>query len=219
MSQSTAPSTVNLNEKALLADPAPLGLAGFAFTTFLLSFVNAGWLDANAVGVVIPLAVFYGGLGQLLAGVFEMRKGNTFGFTAFCSYGAFWLFFATLNILAGMGIVTAPAVAVGAALLLYGIFTFYMWIPAMFANLGLNLTFLFLWLAFVALGLGDVLPNSTIKMAGGYLGILAATAAAYTSFAIVANANLGAGTVPLGPALKRRAKAVKAPLVATPAQP
>ncbi len=219
MSESTTPSTANLNEKALLADPAPLGLAGFAFTTFLLSFVNAGWLDASSVGVVIPLALFYGGLGQLLAGVFEMRKGNTFGFTAFSSYGAFWLFFATLNILAKMGLVAAPGVAVGTALLLYGIFTLYMWIPAMFANLGLNLTFLFLWLAFLTLGLGDILPNATIKTAGGYLGILAASCAAYTSFAIVTNSNLGPGTVPLGPGLRRRAKAVKAPLGATAVHP
>ena len=208
----------SVNEKALMADPAPLGLAGFAFTTFHLSFINVGWLDGSAVGVVVPLALFYGGLAQILAGVFEMRKGNTFGFTAFGSYGAFWLFFASMVLLGNMGLIQTPAVAVGTALLLYGLFTFYMWIPAMFANLGLNLTFLFLWLAFVFLGLGDVLPNALAKIAGGYFGILAAAAAAYTSFALVANSNLGAGTIPLGPGVRRRAKAVRAPYTAAQAE-
>ena len=97
-----------LSESIMAGDPAPLGLAGFAFTTFLLSFVNSGifggaasgtaWLAAsgttadNMISLVIPLAFFWGGLAQFIAGLFEMRKGNTFGFTAFCSYGAFWLF-------------------------------------------------------------------------------------------------------------------------------
>lgn len=208
MSQSTVFPNPSVHDKALLADPAPLGLAGFAFTTFLLSFVNVGWLkEADAIGTVIPLAIFWGGLGQLLAGVFEMRKGNTFGFTAFSSYGAFWLFVAFLLILGNVGVVTVTGVAFGTALLLFGIFTFYMWIPAMFANLGLNLTFLFLWLAFLFLGLGKVLPNDTATLAGGVFGILAAAAAAYTSFAIVTNSNLGPGTIPLGPGIRRRNKA------------
>ncbi len=208
MSQQMMFPSPSVHDKALLADPAPLGLAGFAFTTFLLSFINVGWLTgADAIGTVIPLAIFWGGLGQLLAGVFEMRKGNTFGFTAFSSYGAFWLFFATLEILGALHVVVVTDVAVGTSLLLFGIFTFYMWIPAMFANLGLNLTFLFLWLAFVFLGLGDILPNGTVTQVGGVLGILAAAAAAYTSFAIVTNSNLGPGTIPLGPGMRRRTKA------------
>ena len=191
-----------------MADPAPLGLAAFAFTTFLLSFANAGWLAGTAVFVVMPLAMFYGGTMQVIAGCFEMRKGNTFGFTAFSSYGAFWLFIAFLLILGNLGIgFKVNDVALGTALLLFGIFTFYMWIPAMFANLGLNLTFLFLWLAFVFLGLGDVLPNGTATQFGGAFGSRAAAAAAFVSFAIVTNSNLGAGTVPLGPAVPRRKKA------------
>ncbi len=198
----------SVHDKALLADPAPLGLAGFAFTTFLLSFVNVGWISpADGFGTVIPLAIFWGGLCQLLAGVFEMRKGNTFGFTAFSSYGAFWLFVAFLLILNNIHVVVLTDIAFGTSLLLFGIFTFYMWIPSLFANLSLNLTFLFLWLAFVTLGLGKVLPNDTVTQVGGVFGILAATAAAYTSFAIVTNSNLGPGTIPLGPALHRRNKA------------
>lgn len=206
----TNTDTVSMGEKALMADPAPLGLAAFAFTTFLLSFANAGWLTpAGTVDVVIPLAIFYGGTMQVIAGAFEMRKGNTFGFTAFSSYGGFWLFFASLEILALLGIVHPSLSAIGAALLLWGIFTFYMWIPAMFANASLNLTFLTLWLAFVMLGLGDLYSTAsygpTLTQAGGYFGLGAAFFAAYTSFAIVTNSVVGAKTIPLGPSIRRKA--------------
>jgi succinate-acetate transporter protein len=185
-------------DKALAADPAPLGLAAFAFTTFLLSFANAGWLPSATAGVVLPLALAYGGLCQLLTGVFEMRKGNTFGFTAFCSYGAFWLFYALLQLLAGMKMVEAPSSAVGAALVLWGIFTLYMWIPAMTTNMALNLTFLFLWITFFVLGAGDLLLIPLLTNAGGYLGIITASFASFTSFAIVTNSVVGTGTIPLG---------------------
>lgn len=187
--------------KALLADPAPLGLAGFAFTTFLLSFSNAGIL--KDAGAVVPLAIAYGGLGQLLAGVFEMRKGNTFGFTAFSSYGAFWLFYALLNLFAGSGMITISSTEVGYSLILWGFFTLYMWLPAMMASTSLNLTFLFLWLAFFALGIGAVTNSVAITHVGGYLGFFTAFFAAYTSFAIVTN-SVRPGTLPLGPGLFKK---------------
>jgi hypothetical protein len=185
-------------DRALTADPASLGLAAFAFTTFLLSFANAGWLPAETASVVLPLALAYGGLCQLLTGAFEMRRGNTFGFTAFCSYGAFWLFYATLVLLSDVKIITPTSDAVGAALILWGIFTLYMWVPAMTTTLALNLTFLFLWITFFLLGAGALLNSSPLTNAGGYLGIVTATVAAYTSFAIVTNSVAGPGTVPLG---------------------
>jgi succinate-acetate transporter protein len=193
-------------EKALLADPAPLGLAAFAFTTFLLSFANAGLLPATTAAVVMPLAFAYGGLGQLITGVFEMRKGNTFGFTAFSSYGAFWLFYALLVLFKSMGIINPPAIAIGTALILWGIFTFYMWIPTLTINLSLTLTFLFLWLAFFVLGAGDITGNTSLTQLGGYIGFLTAGFAAYTSFAIVTNSVVGPDTIPLGPKIlgKRR---------------
>lgn len=192
------------SEKALVADPAPLGLAAFAFTTFLLSFMNAGFLPSSTAQVVVPLAVFYGGLGQLLAGVFEMRKGNTFGFTAFSSYGAFWLFYALLVLLKSMNIINPPAAAIGVALILWGFFTLYMWVPAMFSSLSLNLTFLFLWLAFFVLGAGDLTGITLLTNIGGYLGFATGFFAAYTSFAITTNSVVGAGTLPLGRAMHRR---------------
>jgi len=212
-----------LSENILNGDPAPLGLAGFAFTTFLLSFVNSGifggaapgfaWLAASGttaaqmVTLVVPLAFFWGGLAQFIAGLFEGRKGNTFGFTAFCSYGAFWLFVALFFILTGMGVLTPLGgnvatkefgQAFGVTLILFGVFTFYMWIPAMHLNLDLNLTFLFLWLAFFLLGLGDYTNNTGLVALGGIAGLLTALFAAYGSFAIVTNSVLGVKRLPLG---------------------
>lgn len=187
--------------KVFLADPAPLGLAGFAFTTFLLSFSNAGIISAS--GAVVPLAIAYGGLGQLLAGVFEMRKGNTFGFTAFSSYGGFWLFYALLNLFAGSGMISITNTEVGYSLILWGFFTLYMWLPAMMASVALNLTFLFLWLAFFTLGIGAITGTVLWTHIGGYLGFGTAFFAAYTSFAIVTN-SVRPGTLPLGPGIGKK---------------
>ncbi len=196
------------SEKALLADPAPLGLAAFAFTTFLLSFANAGILDAaTTVPVVLPLAFAYGGLAQLMTGVFEMKKGNTFGFTAFTSYGSFWLFYALLVLFGSTGVVNLAVLktAIGTALVLWGILTLYLWIPAMTVSLSHNLVFLGLWITFFVLGAGDLTYgasySATITHAGGYLGIATAIFAAWTSFAIVTNSVVGKGTIPLGPGL------------------
>ncbi len=204
MSQPTVPSATSMGEKALMADPAPLGLAAFAFTTFLLSISNAQWLSSGVVDAVVPLAMFYGGTMQILAGAFEMRKGNTFGFTAFCSYGAFWWYYAILVLLGPvLGILHPSAAAIGASLILWGLLTFYLWIPAMFANFTLNMTFLFLWLAFFALGIGELMTVSTATVLGGYFGLFTAFFAAYTSFAIVTNSVVGPGTIPTGPGMRK----------------
>jgi succinate-acetate transporter protein len=195
-------SATSMGEKALMADPAPLGLAAFALTTFLLSFQNTGLLPATTAQVVMPLAFAYGGLAQLMTGAFEMRKGNTFGFTAFTSYGSFWMFYALLVLLASLKIIALPMGAVGTALILWGFFSLYMWVSAMTANLSLNLTFLFLWLALFFLGAGAVYGSTLATHIGGCLGFGTGFFAAYTSFAIVTNSVVGAGTIPLGPGLK-----------------
>jgi succinate-acetate transporter protein len=195
-----------ISEKALLADPAPLGLAAFAITTFLLSFANAGLVPASTVAVVMPLALTYGGITQLIVGGFEMRKGNTFGFTAFTSYGAFWLFYALLVLLKMVGIIDPPATALGLALVLWGIFSLWMWIPTLSMNLALMLTFLFLWITFFALGSGDLLGNLNMTRLGGYLGLITAGFASYTSFAIITNSVMGSIRVPLGSKILVREK-------------
>lgn len=188
-----------ITEKALLADPAPLGLAAFAITTFLLSFTNAGMVPASTVAVVMPLALTYGGITQLIVGGFEMRKGNTFGFTAFTSYGAFWLFYALLVLLKMVGIIDPPASAIGLTLILWGIFTLWMWVSTLSMNLTLMLTFLFLWITFFTLGSGDLLGNLDLIRLGGYLGLITAGLASYASFAIVTNSVMGSTRIPLGP--------------------
>jgi succinate-acetate transporter protein len=201
VSKAKQEDTVMLNQvnKSLLADPAPLGLAAFGFTTFLLSFVNAGILSASSVSVVMPLAFAYGGFAQLLTGAFEMRRGNTFGFTAFTSYGSFWFFYGLLVLFATMKIIVIPATALGVALILWGLFTLYMWANAIRLNLSLNLTFLFLWLAFFMLGFGAYYSSTVLTRIGGVFGFFTAFFAVYTSFAIVSN-SIKKDTLPLGPA-------------------
>jgi hypothetical protein len=177
-------------DKALAADPGPLGLFAFAFTTFLLSSINAKLLPTTGVSIVIPLAITWGGLSQFVAGAFEMRKGNTFGFVAFTSYGAFWLFYALVNILGTLGVIAVDVTTLAAALFFWGVFSLLMWIPAMRASIVLHAVFLFLWitlflLAFGAwnfLGVGNIL-----SIAGGYVGLVTAAWAAYGGLAGVMN--------------------------------
>jgi succinate-acetate transporter protein len=195
-------SATSIGEKALIADPAPLGLAAFSLTTFLLSFQNAGLLPTTTAMVVMPLAFAYGGVTQLITGAFEMRKGNTFGFTAFSSFGAFWIFYALLVLLASLNVITIPAGALGTAELLWGLLALMLWVSAMTTNLSLNLTFLCLWIALFSLGAGAIYGSTMATHIGGYFGIGTASFAAFTSFALVTNSVVGAGTIPLGPGLK-----------------
>ncbi|EWG06740.1 MAG: hypothetical protein ASUL_07979 [Candidatus Aramenus sulfurataquae] len=182
------------NEKR--ANPAPLGLSGFALTTLVLSTFNAGILSSQGAGVVLGLAAFYGGLAQLLAGVLEWRAGNTFGYTAFFTYGAFWewYFLTALGIFGGV-----TAQGVGLVLIAFGIFTFVMWIGTFKANMGLFVTFLLLWITFFLLGAGAILNSVALTHAGGYVGILTAIAAWYTGLATVVAESLGKNP-PLGKA-------------------
>lgn len=173
------------------ANPAPLGLVGFGLTTVLLSLVNAGIIQGEPV--VLPLAIAFGGSMQIVAGILEYGKGNTFGTTAFASYGAFWWWFALLNLFAGNGWVDPSSFgsAVSVALLLWGVFTFYMWIATFKLNWALWSVFLTLWVTFILLGLG-------MDTLGGYVGILTGALAMYTSFAEVANFTWGREVIPVG---------------------
>jgi succinate-acetate transporter protein len=164
------------------ADPAPLGLAGFALTTLLLSVINAGWVkDAGAISLVIACALAYGGLGQIIAGVWEFRNGNTFGGTAFSSYGGFWFSFAVFVVVfAGAD----PGKELGWYLLAWGFFTFYMWIATRKHAWPVMVTFLLLWITFVLLAIGafgGAAAGEGLTAIGGYVGILTAIAAWYAS--------------------------------------
>jgi succinate-acetate transporter protein len=185
------------------ANPAPLGLVGFGLTTVLLSLGNAGILPGNATTiVVIPLAMAFGGTIQLFAGLLEYREGNTFGTVAFCSYGAFWWWFGLLELFALNGILDSNAegftAVVGVALILWGVFTTYMWIGTFRLNWALWSVFLTLSVTFYLLGFGDFLGNDFLVKAGGYVGILTGLLAMYTSFGEVVNWAFDGSVVPLG---------------------
>jgi uncharacterized protein len=183
----------------VVADPAPLGLAGFAMTTFVLSVFNANLLTAGA-DVVIGLALAYGGIAQLLAGMWEFRKGNTFGALAFSSFGAFWLSFAVILRLPGI-----PPKAVGVYLLAWTIFTAYMTIAAIRTTLAVLAVFVFLTATFLFLTIGAMNNSTSATHVGGWLGLVTAVIAWYASFAGVVNATWQRRILPVVP-LEPRAR-------------
>ena len=174
-----------------LADPAGLGLTSFAATTFFLSSVNAGWIPASDAPVVLGLALFYGGIAQLLAGMWEFAKGNSFGAVAFSSYGAFWLSFWYLNAHTDLSKAGADAnQGIGMYLVIWTIVTAYLTIAALRTNAIVLAVFVLLTLTFLALALGAFstnLPGHGWTELGGYLGLATAIVAWYGSFATVAN--------------------------------
>ena len=178
-----------------LANPAPLGLFGFATTTWLLSLVNAGFLPATSVSLVLAMAFAFGGSAQFVAGVLEYGKGNTFGFVAFCGYGAFWWSFALFAKFLGAGV---PGLAVGWYLLLWGAFTFAMWIGTFALNRALFLIFLALWITFALLGLAPITGNAELTTLGGYGGLITAVLAFYLGAADVINETHGRTVLPIG---------------------
>jgi uncharacterized protein len=182
-----------------IGDPAPLGLAAFALTTFVLSLFNAGLLNAAGESVVFSLALFYGGLAQFAAGMWEFRNNNTFGSTAFTSFGAFWLAFWGFEQFYAADIPEAQlGPAVGWFLIAWGIFTAYMWIGSFKVNIAVMLVFLLLTATFLLLGFGELSGATAVAMIGGYVGILTAIAAWYASAAGVINHNFGRTVLPVG---------------------
>lgn len=186
------------------ADPAPLGLAGFALTTVLLSAFNAGFIKTGAL-TFVGMALFYGGLAQFMAGMWEFRNRNTFGATAFSSFGAFWL---GLGILFVFDVVGKPSEAMfggdGAIWFLFcwTLFTTYMWIASFKTNGAVMLVFLLLALTFLALWIGAMNGDAAgkgITALGGYLGLATAAVAFYTSFAGVINSTFGRTILPTYP--------------------
>lgn len=181
---------------ARFADPGPLGLAAFALTTFVLSMANSGFI-LGAGSAVLGLALFYGGIAQLVAGIWEFANKNTFGATAFCSFGAFWLAFWYL--VTSKGAESAGSAGVGVFLLAWAIFTLYMTFAAIKTNRALLAVFIFLTLTFLALAIGEFSGSATLSHLGGYLGIITAILAWYASFATVINSTFKRVVLPLGP--------------------
>ncbi len=167
-----------------IANPGPLGLSGFALTTFVLSLINAGILGAAHVGIVIGLAVAYGGIAQFAAGMWEFRSGNTFGATAFSSFGAFWLSFGFILIGTGFTKDNAPDdTAVGYYLLAWAIFTGLMMLASFRTNGATALVFVLLFVTFLLLAIGKLNANTNIYGLGGWFGLATAVVAWYTALA------------------------------------
>lgn len=189
---------------AKLANPAPLGLAAFGLTTVVLSTINAGLVPPEAVPVVVPLAFSFGGLAQFIAGLLEFKSGNTFGMVAFTSYGAFWWWYAFLLWSIGAGWLKPPdARGLGLTLLMWGVFTLYMWIPTFRLNFTLWSIFLLLWITFFLLAGGDLGMGASWHKLGGWFGLLTGVDALYLSFAEVTNATFARPVIAVGgPILK-----------------
>lgn len=187
------------NPTQFIADPGPLGLGAFAMTTFVLSTINSGLIPESATPVVLGLAAFYGGLGQLLAGMWEFRKANTFGAVAFTSYGAFWLSFWFLVNYTTFGSGADTADAIGVYLLGWAIFTAYMTIAALRVSVAVTTIFVLLTVTFALLSIGEFSTSTGWTHAGGYVGLATAAAAWYASFAGVANATFGRTLLPVLP--------------------
>lgn len=197
----TADPTPEIKPGAHIADPAPLGLAAFALTTAVLSAVNAGWVPATVEPVVFGLTLAYGGIAQFAAGMWEFAKGNTFGATAFSSFGAFWVSFWWLTGHSGLDKVPAADAGkgVGLYLLVWGIFTLYMAVAATRVSVAVLAVFVLLAITFFLLAWGEFATSGSITKAGGYVGLVTTLVAWYASMAGVLSFTHGRSVLPVGP--------------------
>jgi uncharacterized protein len=182
-----------------ISDPAALGLAGFALSTMVLSIINVGVLPKSDAPVVLGLAFAYGGIVQLLAGMWAFIKNDTFAAVALSSYGGFWISFYLLQ---HTFITQIPASNRAGALALYlfcwAVFSFYMWIASFKVSLAINAVFITLWPAYVLLGLGQAVDSNLLLHLGGAFGIATAAAAWYASAAIVMRRTFNRDVLPTG---------------------
>jgi uncharacterized protein len=188
--------------KDTTANPAPLGLLGFGMTTVLLNLHNAGYYEFNSM--ILAMGICYGGAAQIIAGMMEWRKGNTFAATAFISYGLFWLSLVTSIVLTKLGW-GAPSndAAMAAYLAMWGLFTGVMFLGTLRLNRALQVVFGTLTILFFMLAYGDFTGASVgFKHATGYEGIVCGFSAIYTGLAQVLNELFGKTMLPLGPVIK-----------------
>ncbi|WP_434778670.1 acetate uptake transporter [Neisseria sp. Ec49-e6-T10] len=180
-----------------LANPGPLGLMGFGMTTILLNIHNAGFFPVTTA--IVAMGIFYGGIAQVIAGILEYKKGNTFGVTAFTSYGFFWLTLVGIWYLP-VSAATAPTdkTFLGIYLALWGIFTFFMFMGTFKANKGLQFVFGSLTILFALLAIGNISGNTTILTIAGFEGIICGSSAIYLAMAEVLNEVYGKNILPIG---------------------
>jgi len=187
-------------QTSMIADPAGLGLAAFALTTFLLSLVNAGIMPKAASPIVLAVALTFGGIAQLLAGMWEYRKGNVFGATVFSAYGAFWLsYWAYVTFFAPSIPAEFHGVAAGWYLIAWAIFTTLMLVAALRTTVVLATLFAVVDVVFVLLALGDFGWGSAFTTLGGVLGLVASALAFYLCLAAVGSSTFGRPILPNRP--------------------
>lgn len=180
-----------------LANPAPLGLMGFGMTTILLNIHNAGFFPISAM--ILAMGFFYGGIAQVIAGIMEFKKGNTFGTTAFTSYGLFWMTLVGLIIMPKLGWTEAtPHAFMGWYLLMWGIFTLFMYAGTLKSNKVLQFIFLSLTVLFFMLAIRDFTGSTFIGYIAGYEGIICGASACYLAMAEVINEMHGRTILPIG---------------------
>ncbi|NVO12042.1 MAG: acetate uptake transporter [Bacteroidales bacterium] len=180
-----------------LANPAPLGLLGFGMTTVLLNIHNAGFFPVSAM--LLAMGIFIGGIAQVIAGTLEFKKGNTFGMTAFISYGFFWIIFVAIWIFPDLGVakgVKTEEGFMGWFLFLWGIYSFFMWIGTFNKNKVLQFVFLTLWVLFFLLAIRDWTGSVGIGIVAGYEGILCGASAIYLAMAEILEETLGKKVLP-----------------------
>jgi uncharacterized protein len=185
---------VQIMEETKLANPAPLGLMGFGMTTVLLNIHNAGFFPLGSM--ILAMGIFYGGIAQVIAGICEFKKGNTFGMTAFTSYGMFWLtlvFLLVFKQLPG----NSPEF-IGWYLFVWGLFTFFMWFGTWGKHRAIQMVFLSLTILFWLLAIRDWTGNAAIGTLAGYEGIICGLSAIYLAAAEVLNESFGRVVLPIG---------------------
>ena len=188
-------------KNGILANPAPLGLLGFGMTTILLNIANAGLFPVSAM--ILSMGIFYGGLAQIIAGIMEYKKGNTFGTTAFTSYGLFWISLVTILLLPSITFISGASAAVatdpgfmGWYFFVWGLFTMFMFFATLKKNTGLQIVFLTLFILFYLLALKEwgYISGNWI----GYEGIICGFSAFYLAMAEVINETYGKTILPIG---------------------
>jgi succinate-acetate transporter protein len=184
------------------ANPAPLGLLAFGMTTILLNLHNAGFYELNSM--ILGMGIFYGGLAQVIAGILEAKKNNTFGLTAFTSYGFFWLSLVALLVMPKLGWVDKTSnTAIIAYLTMWGIFTALLFFGTLRISKALQFVFASLTILFFLLAIGDATGNATIKTFTGFEGIVCGGSAIYTGVATLLNEVYGKEVMPIGAVAKK----------------
>ena len=187
--------------KDTTANPAPLGLLAFGMTTILLNLHNAGFYEMDSM--ILAMGIFYGGLAQVIAGIMESKKNNTFGLTAFTSYGFFWLSLVGLIVMPKLGWINAASnTGMIAYLTMWGIFTLCLFFGTLRLSRALQFIFASLTILFFMLAIGDATGNTSFKHLTGYEGIICGGSAIYTGIAGLLNEMYGRIVLPVGPVVR-----------------